>query len=35
MVAAGFVEWATGVPAERQPLEFIAAPLAGADRDAC
>lgn len=30
MIAAGAVEWAIGVPAERQPLELIAAPLASA-----
>jgi len=27
MIAAGVVEWAIGVPAERRPLELVAAPL--------
>ena len=31
MIIAGGVEWAIGVPAERRPLELIAAPLASAD----
>jgi len=33
MIAAGVVEWAIGVPAERLPLERIAAPLASVDHD--
>jgi MFS family permease len=34
MIAAGAVEWAIGIPAERRPLELIAAPLASAGEDA-
>jgi len=30
MIAAGAVEWAIGVPAERRPLELVAAPLSSA-----
>ncbi len=31
MIAAGIVEWLIGIPAERRPLELIAAPLSSAD----
>jgi len=30
MIAAGAVEWVIGVPAERRPLELVAAPLSSA-----
>ena len=34
MIAAGAVEWAIGVPAERRPLELIATPLSSAGHGA-
>jgi hypothetical protein len=33
MVGAGVVEWMIGIPAERQSLELIAAPLTSAGDD--